>query len=382
MSDKTSKNAPESSVPKKTQPASAPLGTPPITSFKLLSAEDLVGGTPVNINAGILPLISTGGLLSHTHIPSGILPTTGILSSVPDLRSNLITRDPEAQNLRQQILDLQNKLATQAHELTQVKASQKKRDAQLKQLQDTSDELRQKQELDFLLSRVTPAAEKAIMATDALRQQFFTDQEKAAFVVSIDIRRSTDLMLKARSPALFAAFMTQLCAALEIAIKEEFGVFDKFTGDGVLAFFPEFFSGQDAGYHAIKAAERALAIFEDCYLRNRSSFTTILRDVNLAVGIDYGSVHLVQVAGGLTVVGAPVVYACRFSSGPAGTILLNQPAYEKISEAYGNLSLISETEIEIKHEGWTTCYSLKPGNKTFEPAAPAWIGTSSAENNS
>jgi len=57
-------------------------------------------------------------------------------------------------------------------------------------------------------------------------------------------------MLKARSPALFAGFMTQLCAALEVTIKEEYGVFDKFTGDGVLAFFPEFFSGKDAGYHA------------------------------------------------------------------------------------------------------------------------------------
>jgi len=74
---------------------------------------------------------------------------------------------------------------------------------------------------------------------------------------------------------------------------------------------------------------------------------SVLRDVNLAVGIDFGGVHLVQVAGGLTVVGNAVVYACRLSGGPPGTILLNQPAYEEISAAYGGLCLITETSIEI-----------------------------------
>jgi len=307
-------------------------------------------------------------------------PISSILSSIPDFYPSPLTADPEVQKLRQQILDLQKATASQTWELTQEKASKAKKDAQLKELQRTSAELRQKQKLDFLLSRVTSVAEKAILGQEAL-QQFFADQEQPAFVLAIDIRRSTDLMLKARSPALFAAFMTQLCAALERTIKEEYGVFDKFTGDGVLAFFPEFFSGSDAGYHAITVAQRAILIFEECYHRNRSSFTTVLRDVNLAVGIDFGSVHLVQVAGGLTVVGEPVVYACRLSGGPAGAILLNQPAYEKISDRYGNLCLISETDLEIKHEGRIVCYSLKLSNKTFSPAAPPWTtrATSSAD---
>lgn len=297
---------------------------------------------------------------------------SSILSSIPDLYVSSLRADPEVQKLRQQILDLQKATTSQTWELTQEKASKAKKDAQLKELQRITAELRQKQKLDFLLSRVTTLAEKAILGQEAL-PQFFTDQEQAAFVLAIDIRRSTDLMLKARSPALFAAFMTQLCAALERAIKEEYGVFDKFTGDGVLAFFPEFFSGTDAGYHAITVAQRAIAIFEECYHRNRSSFTTVLRDVNLAVGIDFGTVHLVQVAGGLTVVGEPVVYACRLSGGPAGAILLNQPAYERISDSYGNLCLISETDIEIKHEGRIVCYGLKPSNKIFTPAAPNWM---------
>jgi len=337
-------------------------------------------GTPAANSIPAEPRDFNAALKMYTDLLKPPPKLGSILSSIAQsgdsLRINipslLAPRDPEVQKLKQQILDLESTLGEKAVQLTQVKADKAEKEAQLQSLKQISAELRKKQELDFLLSRVTTAAEKAILATDALRQKFFAETEQPSFVLAIDIRRSTDLMLKARSPALFAAFMTELCGALEVAIKEEYGVFDKFTGDGVLAFFPEFFSGTDAGYHAIAVAQKALSIFEECYRRNRSSFTTILRDVNLTVGIDFGSVHLVQVAGGLTVVGVPVVYACRLSGGPPGTILLNQPAYEKISETYGNLCLISETDIEIKNEGGIVCYTLKPSNKTFEPAVPSW----------
>jgi class 3 adenylate cyclase len=294
----------------------------------------------------------------------------------------LFSQDPEVQALKKEILDLQAAVSKQAYQLKTEKADKAHKDAQLQKLNETLLELQKKQELDFLLSRVTPIAEKAILGAPNLRDEFFASKEQLAFVVSIDIRRSTELMLKARTPSHFASFMTQFCADLETAIKDEFGVFDKFTGDGILAFFPEFFSGKDAGYHALTAAQKALAIFAEAYRRYRSSFTTVLRDVHLAVGIDFGGVHLVQVAGGLTVVGGAVVYACRLSGGPPGTILLDQPAYEKISDAYGGLCLMSETSIDIKHEGGVVCYELKPSNKPFNPAAPAWLAKADAKRQS
>ena len=80
-----------------------------------------------------------------------------------------------------------------------------------------------------------------------------------------------------------------------------------------------------------------------------------------------------QVAGGLTAVGPAVVYACRLSGGPVGKILLNQPAYEKISDHYSSLCFISETEIEIKHEGRIACYQLDPNNKPYSPRLPPCI---------
>jgi class 3 adenylate cyclase len=275
--------------------------------------------------------------------------------------------DPRVQDLKKQILDLQAEVSRQAHQLQTEKADKAQKEAQSKEFEKTLLALTRKKDVDFLLNRVTAKAEDAVLATD-LCEGFFTANEQSAFVVSIDIRRSTELMLKAHKSSDFATFMTELCFDLETAIKDEFGVFDKFTGDGVLAFFPEFFSGPDAGYHALAAAQKALAIFADSYRRNRPLFATVLRDANLAVGIDFGGVHFVRVAGDLTAVGGAVVYACRLSDvGPPGTVLLNQPAYEKISDAYGDVCLMSETSIDIKHEGE---YCVTSSNRVTNYSSP------------
>ena len=50
---------------------------------------------------------------------------------------------------------------------------------------------------------------------------------------------------------------------LGTTITDSYGVFDKFTGDGILAFFPEFFSGPDAGFLAIRAADNVTESSKD-----------------------------------------------------------------------------------------------------------------------
>ena len=95
-----------------------------------------------------------------------------------------------------------------------------------------------------------------------------------------------------------------------------------------------FFSGEDAGYRVVKAAEECHAAFTQHYSANRKCFTTILKDTGLGIGIDYGKVRLVRVRGELTVVGTPVVYSCRLGGAKAGHTLLNQPAYEEVFERY------------------------------------------------
>src|SRR5207249_2646213 len=117
-------------------------------------------------------------------------------------------------------------------------------------------------------------------------------------VISIDIRRSTDLMLKARTPQDFAAFISNVSIALSRIITSNFGVFDKFTGDGMLGFFPDFYSGKDCGLRVLMAAKQCHLAFSELYRQNWASFDTVLCDIGLGIGIDFGPVNLMQIADG------------------------------------------------------------------------------------
>jgi hypothetical protein len=84
-------------------------------------------------------------------------------------------------------------------------------------------------------------------------------------------------------------------------------------------------------------------------------------------------VRLVQVAGGLTVVGEPVVYACRLASGPPKVTLANQPAFEQISAKFGGLCFAEEQNHEIKHEGTMLAYEVRLNGRGYVPARPEWL---------
>lgn len=148
---------------------------------------------------------------------------------------------------------------------------------------------------------------------------------------------------------------------------------DKFTGDGLLASFPEFFSGPDAGYRAISAAHQAHLVFAKRYKQHRSSFFTVLTDIGLGIGIDYGNIRFMRIAGDLTVVGAPVVYAARLNSAPVGKTVLNQQAHERIASHYGAFCSTSEMELDIKHQGRVLVHEVKLKKLSFVPSDPPWL---------
>jgi class 3 adenylate cyclase len=271
-----------------------------------------------------------------------------------------------------ELVKLRKKVDEQTRTLGEEKSSAKEKEQKIVMLESTLEELRAKERIGFLLTRVNQSAQRQLLVSDAFRRAFLECKECVAFVMSVDIRRSTELMLKARSPEAFAAFITTLCADLMNIITEHFGVFDKFTGDGVLAFFPDFYSGDDAAFYAVAAADKCHASFSEHYQRFRRSFSSVLSGIGLGIGVDYGAVHLVQMAGGLTVVGAPVVYACRLSGAPPGVTLVNQPAYEVISDRFGATCFIDETTIEIKHEGGMLAYQVRLNGRDYKPSYPTW----------
>lgn len=280
-------------------------------------------------------------------------------------RSQLVS---EVAALRQKSEDLRMALSSE-------KATSNEQATKLIELQSTLEELEAKDKLGFVLNRVNNDAQLRLLNSPEFRDQFFETVERDAVVMAVDIRRSTDLMLKARSPEDFAHFITELCARLMSILVDRYAVFDKFTGDGVLAFFPEFYSGPDAIYYAVDAADKCHEAFASLYEESRKLFTSILKDVGLGIGIDYGPVHLVQVAGGLTVVGGPVVYACRLSGGPSGMTLVNQPAYEAVSEHCGGSCFTAERELEVKHEGNLLAYEVRLAGRSYRPEPPGWLET-------
>jgi class 3 adenylate cyclase len=336
-----------------------------------------------NIDIGKVDLSKIDfGKVDLSHLQPLSFPAVSSLSTIPAIdfsKIKLPAFDPEFFNrfssFSDEVAKLRKQVDSQARALKTEKLSGQTKEQQIAKLESTLDELHAKERIGFLLGRVNASAQRELLSSEAFRSLFIQERETNAVVLSVDIRRSTELMLKARRPQAFAEFVTTLCADMMRIITDCFGVFDKFTGDGVLAFFPEFYSGPDAPYYAVEAADRCHDSFREHYHRFRRSFTSVLTDIGLGIGLDYGAVHLVQIAGGLTVVGAPVVYACRLAGAPANTTLANQPAYEALSDTCASTCFIDETVLDIKHEGSMLAYQVRRNGRDYSPQQPSWLSS-------
>lgn len=290
--------------------------------------------------------------------------------------------DDETAKLRQERLDLLGKLREvqqqaeeQKKDLEAVRRAKETTEEHAAKLKEVNEELKERVAFGNLLAQVGPEARKLLRSSETFSSEFKSDRDCYAFVLAIDIRRSTELMLKAKEPSRFAEFIVSLCDELAEIVRRNFGVFDKFTGDGILAFFPEFFSGKDAGLLALKTAFECHEFFARHYDENRSCFTSVLKDVGLGIGIDAGEAHLVKMSGTFTLVGTPVVYACRMSGAPAGHTLLNQTAYEVVFEKYKEYVNTEDSSISVKHEGETLAYKVWGNSAPMRFERPSWLGS-------
>jgi class 3 adenylate cyclase len=338
------------------------------------AAVQAILGSIYKLSGVVNPLtesIISSGLSGYTS-PLGALATSYLVGSSEALIERLSLR-PQLNEFESEVAKLRSEVDQKAQALLNQRADARKNEEQIKQLKSSLKELNDKQRLAHLLSRVGDAAQKRLLESEEFRSEFNQDAPRNAYVLSIDIRRSTELMLKAREPKLFAQFIITLATRLRHVILENNGIFDKFTGDGILAFFPEFFSGPDAGYLCVKSAAECHNIFTAVYKEHRHCFASILTDTGLGIGIDYGAVQLVQIGGDFTVVGTPVVYACRMSGATAGTTLVNQPAFEKLFDMFSEYCDFEETFLEIKHEGRILGYKARLNGKSFKPSPANWL---------
>jgi class 3 adenylate cyclase len=228
------------------------------------------------------------------------------------------------------------------------------------------------------MTRVQDKAAQKMLDDESFAANFLEKDEFSAVVLSLDIRRSTELMLKAETPQVYAEFINNLTAELTDAVKSRFGIYDKFTGDGLLAFFPDFYSGSQAILYALQCADDCHEIFNAIFPSYRSRFDIGDMQTGLGIGIDDGQVFKAGIELEYTVVGKPVVYACRLSSAPAGHTYLTGLAEKALRDTECDAFITKKTEIEIKHEGLSPAFDVMPVTnhavESMQVKEPSWCG--------
>ena len=81
----------------------------------------------------------------------------------------------------------------------------------------------------------------------------------------------------------------------------------------------------------------------------------------------------VRIGGEITIVGTPVVYACRLGGAPATKTYLNQPARDEIFNKYSAYCTTTETHIDFKHEGAMLAYATELNEKRAVAAVSDWF---------
>jgi class 3 adenylate cyclase len=148
------------------------------------------------------------------------------------------------------------------------------------------------------------------------------------FVLAADIRESTTLMKEAIRIERFAQVMDKFVSSVKQGIRRSGGWFDKFTGDGFLAYWIVQTGEADETDYEERVVQTTgdvaltagilIELFHRRVLEDfRDNSRNLSAGVGLSVGIDAGPAFLVNIADELTVVGPPVVGAVRMVTSAA-----------------------------------------------------------------
>ena len=180
-------------------------------------------------------------------------------------------------------------------------------------------------DLDLVLSRHAPEHVWAAL-TEAARQDLVAGGSTSVHAVAVvgDLRLSGFVLREAVAPSLYARFIVSFTEAVRALSSDNDGWFDKFTGDGFLAFwlYPDdrrvpTESISDFCQSVVSASDHLVTNLR----RNSRNFPV---GVGLALGLDAGPCELVRIGDVITVVGSPVVGATRMASGArAGEAVVN-----------------------------------------------------------
>src|ERR671937_832360 len=180
------------------------------------------------------------------------------------------------------------------------------------------------------------------------------------FVMAADIRESTLLMKEAVRFERFAFTMDKFVSAVRRGIGTPGGWFDKFTGDGFLAYWIVQPSSDEAGDprdfaqaagNIAHTAHELIELFHRRVLEDfRRNSRNLSEGVGLSIGLDAGPGYLVQIAGDLTIVGPPVVGAVRMVTAASrpreiiANVFLGEHLHDEQSGIYAALGMTATRE--------------------------------------
>jgi class 3 adenylate cyclase len=185
------------------------------------------------------------------------------------------------------------------------------------------------------------------------------------FVMAADIRESTMLMKEAIRFERFALVMDKFVSAVRRGIQGSGGWFDKFTGDGFLAYWimqsgaPDDVERdfvQTAG-NLVHTAHSLVELFHARVLEDfRANSRNLSAGVGLSIGLDAGPGYVVKIADELTIVGPPVVGAVRMvtaASSPreiVGNVYLGERLHDEQEGAFASLGMTVTREFRPTKE--------------------------------
>jgi class 3 adenylate cyclase len=189
-------------------------------------------------------------------------------------------------------------------------------------------------DLDAILARHGPPGARALLGDEAI-EELVTNRSTPveASVVVGDLRLSTIVLREAVQTTLFARFIVGFTEAVRSLANASGGWFDKFTGDGFIAYWltPP---GRPTVLRDVPEFCQALLPAAGNLVSNlRRTSRNFPVGVGLSLGADAGPCELVMVGEALTLVGGPIVGANRMVSGAKpGQTLLNVYLGEQIAQ--------------------------------------------------
>ena len=206
----------------------------------------------------------------------------------------------------------------------------------------------------------------------AMEPSFIMQMSNTDTIVMVaDIRRSQDLITYGLSPDFYREQIIGFLSEVRKILRENYGIYDKFTGDGFIAYFNQYVCEQEGcDYYemTLDACEKIQSFSKQFFDNWSNKIRKIpVEPIGLSLGIDSGMVSYKDIEGQFFAIGDACVWATRMcNAGRRGDVIFNNIPYHKI-ESYGAEGFSSEIDSVTKNGESFRAYRVITSMVTYKP---------------